>query len=80
MLIDPPGFMGNAIGRILGSFGTNKADQAWPPYDLQIFAGYCAKNGHEHKILDANNLKLTYAGIEKEIKAYLPDCNEKGQI
>ncbi len=73
MLIDPPGFMGHAIGRILGSFGTNKADQSWPPYDLQIMAGYCRRNGHVFKILDANNLKLSYEDVYKEIKSYNPD-------
>jgi anaerobic magnesium-protoporphyrin IX monomethyl ester cyclase len=73
MLIDPPGFRGNAIGRILGSFGTNKADQAWPPYDLQIFAGYCLKNSHDYRILDANNLKVSHSCIQKEIREYSPD-------
>lgn len=73
MLIDPPGFMGNAIGRILGSFGTNKADQVWPPYDLQIMAGYCKKNGHDFRILDANNLKLSYDDVYNEIRTYAPE-------
>ena len=73
MLIDPPGFEGIAIGRILGSFGTNKANQVWPPYDLQIFAGYCKKNGHDFKILDANNLKMNYGEVKKIIAEYNPD-------
>jgi anaerobic magnesium-protoporphyrin IX monomethyl ester cyclase len=73
LLIDPPGFEGNSIGRILGSFGTNKANQMWPPYDLQIMAGYCLKNGHDVKIIDANNLGLTYGRIKKEIVDYKPD-------
>jgi radical SAM superfamily enzyme YgiQ (UPF0313 family) len=73
MLIDPPGYEGIAIGRILGSFGTNKADQVWPPYDLQSFAGYCKKNGHVFKILDANNLKMSYENVKEEIKKYDPD-------
>ncbi|MEI6058930.1 MAG: radical SAM protein, partial [archaeon] len=73
MLIDPPGFEGLAINRIYGSFGTNKADQVWPPYDLQIFAGYCKKEGHQYKILDANNLKLSDVQIANEIKRYSPD-------
>ncbi|MBI4709618.1 MAG: hypothetical protein HY759_00650, partial [Nitrospirae bacterium] len=73
MLMDPPGFMGHPIGRILGSFGTNKADQAWPPYDLQIMAGYCRKNGHDFRLLDANNLKLSYEDVFNEIKIYSPD-------
>ena len=73
MLIDPPGFGGNAVGRILGSFGTNKADQAWPPYDLQIMAGYCRKNNHEYRVLDANNLGLSYQKVQTEIGRYEPD-------
>ena len=73
MLIDPPGYMGIAINRIWGSFGTNKADQIWQPYDLQVFAGYCKKEGHDFKILDANNLKLSYGDIKKEIRKYSPD-------
>ena len=73
MLIDPPGFEGVSIGRILGSFGTNKADQVWPPYDLQIMAGYCKKEGHKFKILDANNLKMDYEDVKFEIKKYNPD-------
>jgi anaerobic magnesium-protoporphyrin IX monomethyl ester cyclase len=73
MLIDPPGYGGLAIGRILGSFGTNKADQVWPPYDLQAFAGYCEKNGLDFRILDANNTKMNYLQVEKEIRRYSPD-------
>src|SRR3989339_187008 len=73
MLVDPPGFMGNAVGRILGSFGSNKADQAWPPYDLQVFAGYSVINGLDYTILDANNLKLSDSQIEAEIRKYDPD-------
>lgn len=73
LLIDPPGYNGIAIGRILGSFGTNKADQVWPPYDLQIMAGYCRENGHDYKIIDANNLGLSPEQIKAEIKKYSPD-------
>lgn len=73
LLIDPPGFNGLAIGRILGSFGTNKADQVWPPYDLQVMAGICRKYGYEFRIFDANNLKLGYRDVYREIKRYNPD-------
>lgn len=73
MLIDPPGYMGISINRIWGSFGTNKADQVWPPYDLQVFAGYCKKNGHDFRILDANNLKMSCEDVKKEIEKYMPD-------
>lgn len=73
LLIDPPGFNGLKVGRVLGSFGTNKADQVWPPYDLQIIAGYCKKNNHGYKILDANNLNLTCKEIKNEIEKYAPD-------
>ena len=73
MLIDPPGFRGNAIGRILGSFGSNKADQAWPPYDLQIIAGCCRKYGHGFRILDANNLGLSGEDIRRHIESFQPD-------
>lgn len=73
MLIDPPGYKGLKVCRVLGSFGTNKADQVWPPYDLQIMAGYCKKNKHDYKILDANNLRLTYDEVKNEIKRYMPD-------
>lgn len=73
MLIDPPGFNGLRINRILGSFGTYKSDQVWPPYDLQIMAGYLNKEGHEFKILDANSLNLGYKEVFIEIKKYKPD-------
>ncbi len=72
LLIDPPGIEGLPVGRILGSFGINKADQAWPPYDLQIMAGYCIKNGYEAKIIDANNLNLSLNDIKHEIIKYNP--------
>lgn len=73
LLIDPPGFNGLRINRILGSFGTYKSDQIWPPYDLQIMAGYCKKNGHDFRILDANSLNLSYKEVASEIKRYNPD-------
>ncbi len=73
LLIDPPGIDGNPVGRVLGSFGINKADQAWPPYDLQIFGGYLRKNGYEFRIIDANNLKLLPDTLKKEIDSYRPD-------
>lgn len=73
LLIDPPGIEGLPVGRVLGSFGINKADQAWPPYDLQIFAGYCKKNGHEYKIIDANNLNLSSDELKNNIKEFNPN-------
>src|SRR3989338_294548 len=73
MLIDPPGFNGLKIDRVLGSFGTMKSDQIWPAYDLQIFGGYCKKNGHDIIILDANNLNLTFGDIKNKIREYNPD-------
>lgn len=72
LLIDPPGIEGLPVGRVLGSFGINKADQAWPPYDLQILAGYCKKNGHEYKIIDANNLNLSCDELKKYISEFKP--------
>ena len=72
LLIDPPGIEGLPVGRVLGSFGINKADQAWPPYDLQVMAGYCIKNGYEAKIIDANNLNLSLKDIKNETKKYNP--------
>ncbi len=73
LLIDPPGIDGLPVGRILGSFGINKADQLWPPYDLQIFAGYLKIFGHDFRIIDANNLNLTFKDILKEIEKFRPD-------
>lgn len=72
LLVDPPGVNGHPVGRVLGSFGINKADQAWPPYDLQILAGYCLKNGHQPKIIDANNLGLSFNDIRNEMKRFNP--------
>ncbi|KJU86713.1 Fe-S oxidoreductase [Candidatus Magnetobacterium bavaricum] len=72
LLIDPPGIDGIAVGRVLGSFGTNKADQAWPPYDLQVMAGYCKSQGMATRIIDANNLGLSYGEIKSEISKYNP--------
>ena len=73
MLIDPPPVKGNRMGRILGSIGSNKAGQAWPPYDLQVLAGYCRLQGHEYRILDANNLELSCEETGRQIAAYAPD-------
>jgi len=73
LLIDPPGIEGLPVGRVLGSFGINKADQLWPPYDLQVFAGYLKRFGHDFRIIDANNLKLTLQDIRKEIVNFRPD-------
>lgn len=72
LLIDPPGIEGLPVGRVLGSFGINKADQAWPPYDLQVFAGFCKKNAHTYRIVDANNLGMTIEDIRKEIESFQP--------
>jgi len=73
LLIDPPGFNNVGIGRILGSFGSNKANQMWPPYDLQIMAGYCKKNNHEFHIIDSNNLKMDFNDVKNEIENHKPD-------
>lgn len=73
LLLDPPGLEGIPVGRLNGSFGTSKADQAWPPYDLQILSGFFQREGHQTIILDANNLRLTPTQALEQIVRANPD-------
>lgn len=66
LLIDPPSPKNINILRTWGNIGTSKADVKWPPYDLMLLGGLFRKNDiHDFKIIDANNLGLTYQELEK---------------
>ncbi len=45
----------------------------WPPLQLAYLAGAAIKAGHEAKIFDAMNKKLTFEDIRTEVERYEPD-------
>ena len=45
----------------------------WPPLQLAYIAGAARKAGHEAKIFDAMNRKLSFEDIRTEIESYHPD-------
>jgi len=74
LLIDPPSPEGLTILRTVGNIGTSKADVKWPPYDLMVLGGLFRKNDiHDFKIIDANNLRITYPELKKIIAKESPE-------
>jgi len=45
----------------------------WPPLHLAYLAGAACETGHEAKIFDAMNKKLSFVEIRQEIESYRPD-------
>ncbi|HBG07060.1 MAG TPA: B12-binding domain-containing radical SAM protein [Geobacter sp.] len=45
----------------------------WPPLHLAYLAGAATETGHEAKIFDAMNKKLSFVEIRQEIESYQPD-------
>ena len=45
----------------------------WPPLHLAYLAGAACETGHEAKIFDAMNKKLSFVEIRQEIESYQPD-------
>jgi anaerobic magnesium-protoporphyrin IX monomethyl ester cyclase len=45
----------------------------WPPLQIAFLAGAARKAGHEAKIFDAMNKKLSFEDIRAEIESYHPD-------
>jgi len=73
MLIEPPAPGSTGIIRQLGSMGSAKADIVWPPYDLQILAGYLKKEGHGFQFCDAAAEGLSFQKVTRRIQNYRPD-------
>jgi anaerobic magnesium-protoporphyrin IX monomethyl ester cyclase len=45
----------------------------WPPLHLAYLAGAASETGHEAKIFDAMNKRLSFVEIRQEIESYQPD-------
>jgi anaerobic magnesium-protoporphyrin IX monomethyl ester cyclase len=45
----------------------------WPPLHLAYLAGAASETGHEAKIFDAMNKKVSFVEIRREIESYQPD-------
>lgn len=72
LLIEPPPEGEFGTFRVLASIGSNKADWAWPPYDLLIIGGLLDKHRIDYEILDALTLNYTYEQLVREIKSKQP--------
>jgi len=73
LLIEPPSAGDVSAMRVLGSIGSTKADISWPPYDLMIVGGMLRKHNIDFKLIDANNLKMTFSDVKKIIKKEKPE-------
>ena len=74
LLVEPPPPGSGGIIRQLGSMGSTKADIVWPPYDLQILAGYLRKEGHLFQFCDAVAESLSFERVTERIRVYRPDA------
>jgi len=74
LLIEPPSPKDFTSLRVLGSIGSTKADMVWPPYDLMLIGGLLRKHDiYDFKIIDANNLKITFSKLKDIIKRESPE-------
>ncbi|MDO8559303.1 MAG: radical SAM protein, partial [bacterium] len=64
---EPPSVSKFGCQRIMGGFGVNKIDFAWPPLDLMMISGCLEKYGFPASIFDFNNTKLTFKEVRQSI-------------
>jgi len=72
LFIEPPAISQFGNQRIMGGFGANKADFAWPPLDLMTISGCLKHNGFDSAIYDLNNTKKKFQDIYQIIKKEKP--------
>ena len=74
LLIEPPSPNNFNSLRVLGSIGSTKADMIWPPYDHMLIGGLLRKHDiYDFKIIDAQNLNITFPELKKIIKKEMPE-------
>lgn len=67
LLIEPPAVSPFGNQRIMGGFGANKADFAWPPLDLMMISGCLEHYGFPTALYDFNNTKMTFEDVRQTI-------------
>jgi len=67
LLIEPPAISEFGNQRIMGGFGSNKSDFAWPPLDLMTISGCLNKYGFKTEIEDFNNTRRTFENVRQTI-------------
>jgi len=72
ILIEPPAVSKFGNQRIMGSFGANKADFAWPPFDIMMISGCLEHHGFPASIYDFCNTRMTFEDVRKTIIAEKP--------
>ncbi len=74
LLIEPPSPKEAKSLRVLGSIGSTKTEMIWPPYDHMLIGGLLRKNDiYDFKIIDAQNLEVTFPKLKKIIKKENPE-------
>lgn len=72
LLVEPPAVSKFGNQRIMGGFGSNKTDFAWPPLDIMVISGCLEKNGIGSTLYDANSTRKTFDDVEAMVRAQKP--------
>ena len=67
LIVEPPSISKFGCQRIMGGFGVNKIDFAWPPLDLMMISGCLEKYGFPISIYDFNNTKMDFEDVRRAI-------------
>lgn len=72
LFIEPPAVSKFGNQRIMGGFGANKADFAWPPLDLITISGCLEHYGFPISVYDLNNTRMNFEDARKAIREEKP--------
>lgn len=72
LFIEPPAVSQFGNQRIMGGFGANKADFAWPPLGLMTISGCLEHHGFPIAIYDFNNTRQNFQDVYRTITAEKP--------
>src|SRR3989344_8143513 len=67
LIIEPPALSPFGNQRIMGGFGANKADFAWPPLGLMLISGCLEHHGFPASLYDFNNTKMDWEDVRQTI-------------
>lgn len=67
LIFEPPSVSKFGCQRVMGGFGANKSDFAWPPFELMTISGCLSHYGFPSSIYDFNNTRMTFDDVRQTI-------------